>query len=342
MRPHLDRIYDHDACVGSEHTDPTARTLSLLSLLQTGRPWTVTDLAVRLAVSGRTMRRDLGRLRGLGYQVRTRPGPGGAVRLLASSAVPPLLFDDDEVLAVVAGLRLAGERLGADDAAGRAHAKLERLLPPRLAVRAAAAAAVTEVVPGVTPAVDLRTFGLLADAAAEQGRVSFAYRRRSGSESFRVVDPVRLVVRRGQWYLLAVDVDRDDWRTFRLDRVRDTERVPGTYARRDLPAASVQAYLHSDFARPGTRVSLVFATSAQRLADLLPDMDGELVPLDHSSCRYVTQVSSPLWFAATTAVLGVPFEVVEPTALADACRDLAAVLGGAGQVQTERRWASNE
>lgn len=90
------------------------------------------------------------------------------------------------------------------------------------------------------------------------------------------------------------------------------------------------------------RVSLVFATSAQRLADLLPNMDGELVPLDHSSCRYVAQVSSLPWFAATTAVLGVPFEVEEPTGLADACRDLAAVLGGVGQVQTERRCASRE
>lgn len=314
----------------NETADPTSRTLSLLSLLQTGRPWTVTGLANRLTVSNRTMRRDLGRLRGLGYRIETRPGPGSLVRLVASAAVPPLLFDDDEVIAVVAGLRMAEERLVDDDAAAvRAHAKLRRLLPPRLAARAAAAGAVTEVVPGGAPRVDLRTIGTLTDAAAEQGRVRFDYRDRGGNESSRVVDPVRLVVRRGQWYVVGVDWDREDWRTFRLDRVGNAERLPGTYVGHALPAASAEAYLSDDFARTGTHASLVFATSARQLADLLAVVDGELVPLPNGSCRYVTQVVGLTWFAATTAALGVPFVVEEPAELADACRYLATLLGAA-------------
>lgn len=231
-------------------TDPTTRALALLTLLQTGRSWSGADLAARLAVSPRTLRRDVDRLRTLGYAVVTRPGPGGTYRLTGGTAMVPLLFDDDEAIAIVTALAVLGPRLGPDDPAQRALAKLQQNLPARLARRAAAAAAGLEVLPEPTSVVDPAVIGVLADAAAEAGRVRFTYERSDGETSTRTVDPCRQVYGRGHWYLLAWDLDRDDWRVFRLDRITAAQRRPGAFDRRDLPAGTVADYLTSDFGRP--------------------------------------------------------------------------------------------
>lgn len=242
-----------------DSTDPTARALALLTLLQTGRRWSGADLADRLAISARTLRRDVDRLRGLGYAVLTRPGPGGTYRLTGGTAMVPLLFDDDEAIAIVTALAVLGPRLGPDDPAQRALAKLQQNLPARLARRAAAAAGGLEVLPERTSIVDPAVIGVLADAAAESGRVRFTYERADGEIAARTVDPYRQVYGRGHWYLLAWDVDRDDWRVFRLDRITAAERRPGVFDRRDLPAETVADYLTSDFGRPAGGRPLVAA-----------------------------------------------------------------------------------
>jgi predicted DNA-binding transcriptional regulator YafY len=232
-----------------DRTDPTARALALLGLLQTGRSWSGADLAERLAISLRTLRRDVDRLRTLGYAVLTRPGPGGTYRLTGGTAMVPLLFDDDEAIATVTALAVLGPRLGPDDPAQRALAKLQQNLPARLARRAAAAADGLEVLSEETSVVDPGVIGMLADAAVGSGRVRFGYERSDGETATRTVDPYGQVYGRGHWYLLAWDLDRDDWRVFRLDRITAVERRPGVFDRRDLPAATVADYLTSDFGR---------------------------------------------------------------------------------------------
>lgn len=229
--------------------DPTARTLALLALLQSGAVWPAGELADRLSTSVRTVRRDAARLRGLGYAVEARPGPGSGYRLGPGVAVPPLLFEPDEMTALVAGLALLQARLPADDAAGRARAKLDRVLPPTLRRRALATDLATEVLEGGGPDVRAADAGLVADAVAGEGRVRFDYVDQHGVPTRRLVEPYRHVLRGGQWYLVGFDVDRDDWRLFRFDRVREVERVPGVFARREFPAESVQRWFETDFGR---------------------------------------------------------------------------------------------
>ncbi len=317
--------------MGEETGDPTARTLRLLSLLSTGRARTGAELAALLGVSPRTVRRDADRLRGLGYSVTARPGPGGSYRLAPGSSMPPLLLSDDEAVTVMTALALAAPRLAPGDAAARALVKLRQVVPARLRARADATSSVTEVITGRLPTVDPVVIGDLAAAAAEDGRVRFAYRSRHGRTATRTVDPYREVVARGHWYLLGVDVERDAWRTYRLDRIEAVTRVPGRYRRRALPAEDAATYFAGNLGRPGVPVSVVFAAPARRMTDLLAGGDGELTALSADRCRYRTHAADLAWFAATTAALGVPFTVEHPDELAERCRALAALLGRAGR-----------
>lgn len=228
---------------------PTERALRLLALLQSRAGWTADELAGRLRVSSRTVRRDVDGLRRLGYAVEARPGPGSTYRLVPGVSVPPLLFDPDEITAVVAGLRLVRARLPGDDSAARALAKLDQVLPNRLRRRAAATDLATEVLEDGDPAVAAATVGIVADAVADGGRVRFTYRDQRGQSSIRLVAPYRHVLTGGRWYLIGLDLDRDDWRTFRFDRVTDIERVPGTSRLREFPDDSISRWFATDFGR---------------------------------------------------------------------------------------------
>src|SRR4051794_5158452 len=177
--------------------DPTKRTLTLLSLLQTRSAWPAAELAARLGISRRTLRRDADRLRSLGYAVVARPGPGSTYRLAPSLAIPPLLFTADEVGVMVTGLRLAQAQLH-DDAAASALAKLDQVLPPRLARRAGAADAATDVLDNGEPGADATTLGLVADAVAESGRLRFRYLDQHGRSSIRTLDPYRQLFHGGR------------------------------------------------------------------------------------------------------------------------------------------------
>jgi predicted DNA-binding transcriptional regulator YafY len=226
--------------------DPTERALLLLSLLQTHRFWPGAELTERLGVSARTLRRDVDRLRSLGYQVDATPGAAGGYRLATGAHLPPLLLDDEEAVAIAVGLRTAaGASIdGIDDTALRALAKLEQVLPDRLRRRVHAVH--TNVVSlqwGGGPTVDADALAVLALACRDHEQVRFDYRRRDGDDSSRLVEPHQLVSAGRRWYLVAWDVRRDDWRTFRLDRL-DRARLAGMRcAPRELPGGDAAAFV---------------------------------------------------------------------------------------------------
>ncbi|WP_341973903.1 WYL domain-containing protein [Microbacterium sp. LWO13-1.2] len=228
---------------------PTERALQLLSLLQGGGELPVDMLARRLEVSERTVRRDARRLRDLGYDVSARTGPGASYRLRPSVKIPPLLLSEDEIAAVAVGLGMLAAWEPADEAAASAAAKLTSLLPPRLARRARAVSLSTQVLHADRPAIDMATMGVLADAVANATRVRFAYRDSRERASLRQVEPYRHVLRGNRWYLVGFDVDRDAWRLFRLDRIRDAESGSERAAERAFPEESVEQWLATDFGR---------------------------------------------------------------------------------------------
>jgi len=216
--------------------DTSARLLRLLSLLQARRDWTGTELAARLDVTTRTIRHDMERLRGLGYPVDARPGVAGGYRLGSGGALPPLLLDDEEAVAVAVGLRTAasGSIAGIEETSVRALAKLQQVLPARLRHRVSAFQTALPV-PSRRPRVDPDVLTLIASACRDHERLRFDYQAHSGTASRRVVEPYRLVHDRQRWYLVAWDTGRDAWRTFRVDRVDPRPPAGPRFTPRPLP-----------------------------------------------------------------------------------------------------------
>src|SRR5690349_24438657 len=233
--------------------DPTARALRLLSLLQTYKFWSGSELAERLEVSSRTLRRDIDRLRVLGYPVDATPGAAGGYRLAAGSHLPPLVLDDDEAVAIAVGLRTAAGASveGIEETSVRALAKLEQVLPDRLRRRVNAVHAnVTQLRwEGEQSTFDTEVLAVLALACRDNEQVYFEYRSRTGDETSRLVEPHQLVSAGRRWYLVGWDVRRVDWRTFRLDRL-DTPRLGGVRFRpRELPTGDAAAYVAESMAQ---------------------------------------------------------------------------------------------
>ena len=213
--------------------DPTERALLLLSLLQTHRFWPGPELTTRLGVSARTLRRDVDRLRALGYPVDATPGASGGYRLAAGAHLPPLLLDDDEAVAIAVGLRAAaGVSIdGMEDTALGALVKLEQVLPDRLRRRVRAVHSnVVSLEWGSGPTVDPEALAVLALGCRDHEQIRFEYRRRDGDETSRLVEPYQLVSTGRRWYLVAWDIRREDWRTFRLDRL-ERARLAGAALR---------------------------------------------------------------------------------------------------------------
>ncbi|MFG3438830.1 helix-turn-helix transcriptional regulator [Nonomuraea sp. NPDC047897] len=246
--------------------DPAGRTLRLLELLTTRPGWPAAELARRLQVSTRTVRRDIARLQGLGYAVESRPGPGGHYALRPGARVPPLVFQDDEVMALVVALRMV-EGVLAGDASQRALTKLSQVLPRRLRGVLDHAAAGSENVDGGRGDVEPTTLAAVLRAAGAELPLRFVYRDRHGAVTRRRVEAVRCFYARGRWYALAHDLDAGDWRVFRLDRVHEPEpgpetrpetgpeTGPGTGAQtvgERRPVEDLAAWLATDFGRrPG-------------------------------------------------------------------------------------------
>ncbi|MBT3165960.1 YafY family transcriptional regulator [Streptomyces sp. Vc74B-19] len=313
-------------------TDTPARLLQLLSLLQTPREWPGGELADRLRVSRRTVRRDVERLRDLGYPVQATMGSDGGYRLVAGKAMPPLVLDDEEAVAIAVGLRAgAGHALeGVDEASVRALAKLEQVLPGRLRHRVSTLqAATTPLTSGDGATIAPETLTVMASTVAGHERLRFAYRAADGTESRRLTEPYRLVSTGRRWYLVAYDLDREDWRTFRVDRVSDPFATGARFAPRELPTGSAAEYLRRSMyrAQESYDVVVTFAAPAATVAARLPHWMGAPEALDEGSCRLRATVSDPKdWMAVRLAMLGYDFTVQEPAELVEAVRALGARL----------------
>jgi predicted DNA-binding transcriptional regulator YafY len=307
--------------------ETSARLLRLLSLLQARRDWTSTELAARLGVTTRTVRNDVDRLRRLGYPVDARPGVAGGYRLGAGGALPPLLLDDDEAVAVAVGLRTAasGSIAGIEEASVRALGKLQQVLPARLRRRVSAFQAYALPMPSRGPQVDPETLTMIAGACRDHERLRFDYRAHSGTATRRSVEPYRLVNDRRRWYLVAWDTDRDDWRTFRVDRMEPRHPAGPRFVPRALPP---DREILARVAR-GTgeatwryRARVVVHAPAAYTRGRLP-IPVEVEPLGEEQCAFEPGSDDPEMLALYLGMLGADFTIVDAPELVDALRTLA-------------------
>src|SRR5207248_9267591 len=225
----------------------SSRLLALLSLLQARRDWPGTKLADRLEVSARTVRRDIDRLRRLGYPVESLTGPSGGYRLRAGSAMPPLLLDDEEAIAIAVGLRTVarGSVAGIEDMAVLALVKLEQVLPAHQRRRVGALGSATFTLPAAGPTVDAQHLTVIAAACRDSECLRFGYQRRDGTRSRREVEPHSLLNHGRRWYLVAWDRRREDWRTFRVDRPAGPASTGVRFKARALPARDAAAFVEA-------------------------------------------------------------------------------------------------
>jgi predicted DNA-binding transcriptional regulator YafY len=302
-------------------TETSSRLLTLLSLLQARRDWPGSELAHRLDVSGRTIRRDVERLRGLGYPVESLTGPAGGYRLRAGTAMPPLLLDDDEAIAIAVGLRTAARAsvTGIEETSVRALVKLEQVLPAHLRRRVRALGSATTTLPAGGPTVDPQTLTVIAAACRDFECVRFAYRGRDGVASRREVEPHSLVNLGRRWYLAAWDRGRKDWRTFRIDRLRGPASTGVRFTPRDLPATDAAAYVSQSLSAAPNRYEarVTLHAPAEAVRKNVPSHWGTIEPIDDQSCEYRTGDDDLAWLALRVAMLGVDFDVHEPPELAE-------------------------
>ncbi|MCX4676500.1 transcriptional regulator [Streptomyces sp. NBC_01433] len=346
-------------------TDTPARLLNLLSLLQTPREWPGSELAERLAVSARTIRRDIDRLRDLGYPVEATRGSIGGYRLVAGAAMPPLLLDDEEAVAIAVGLRAgAGHAIeGVDEASVRALAKLEQVLPSRLRHRVSSLQhATVPLTRGDGSRIDPQTLTTLASAATGQERLRFTYRTGDGTETKRQVEPYRLVSTGQRWYLVAYDLQREDWRTFRVDRVSEPFATGTRFTARPLPdgddendergaggagdtsgargadstgggehrgGGDAAKFLARSMARmqPELRFDVSFEAPAEFVAARLPSRLGTPEPTGALGCRLrAVSTDSLEWLALRLALVDCEFSVHGPPQLVEYVDALGARL----------------
>lgn len=306
--------------------DPTARSLALLSMLQTHRHWKGSELARRLGVTERTVRRDVDRLRELGYRVDAVAGVDGGYRLAVGSHIPPLLLDDDEATALVVGLQRAAASAieGIEETTVALMAKLEPVLPDRVRRRVDALRASVDVMvwspPGET--VPTSTLTALSQGCRDGEEVRFDYRRRDGEDSRRLVQPHQLVSVGRRWYLVAWDVRRDDWRTFRLDRMTEPTPAGSRFERRALPGGDA-----AEFVARGLREvvaeheATVIVLSAVDDASAVGRRFGAKVhEVDAEHTRLELSADSEDWLASMIAILATRLDLVDveapPTVLA--------------------------
>ncbi|HKJ12749.1 MAG TPA: YafY family protein [Ornithinimicrobium sp.] len=312
------------------------RILRLLGLLQRRPSWTADELTRELGVTARSVRRDVQRLRNLGYPVQARAGVGGGYRLGAGTRLPPLLLDDQEAIATAVSLRMAsvGTVAGASEAAVRALAKLDQVMPPRLRseVRAVHDATATLVGPGVE--VDAELLVTIARACRDHVRVHFSYLRPDGRRSQRSVEPVQMVTTGRRWYLMAWDAERDDWRTFRLDRMSEVSSSTLRFSPRPHPdpATYVQRSVSGSPYRHLARVRL--HAPAERVRERVPPQVGRVEDQNDGWCVLEVGGDDLDWLALHIAALGFEAEILQPDGLREAVAGLArrlATMAGPGQ-----------
>ncbi|MEJ3748278.1 YafY family protein [Actinomycetes bacterium KLBMP 9797] len=309
--------------------ETSARLLRLLSLLQTPRDWTGADLAGRLAVDVRTVRRDIQKLRDLGYPVHATAGAAG-YRLGAGTKLPPLLLDDDEAVAVAVGLRTAasGSVAGIEETSLRALAKLEQVLPSRVRHRVNLLRSATVTMPAAGPTVDADVLTAVATACREQHRLRFDYERHDGTSAVRDAEPYRLVHTGRRWYLVGWDTERGDWRTYRVDRMRPRVPTGPRFTPRPAPDADLAGYLARGVSTATYRyqATIVVYAPAAAAAERIPPTVGVIEAVDEDTCVLHTGANSLDELAVWVAAFGFRFRVQEPPELIAHLRDLTARL----------------
>jgi predicted DNA-binding transcriptional regulator YafY len=320
----------------------STRTLRLLSLLQARRYWPGAELAGRLGVSARTLRRDIDRLRELGYPVEAQRGTDGGYQLAAGAALPPLVVDDEEAVALAVGLQTAaqGAAEGVAEASVRALAKVVQVMPGRLRRRVEALTAMT--VPGswgegggARQALDPAALTTIALACRDAERLRFGYVAASGAQTARHVEPHRLVALGRRWYLVGYDLDRQDWRSFRLDRLTGPRGTGARFRPRELPAEDAAAFVRAGI---GTLWSVyTVEVVAQAPADRVRERIGRWVTVEPDGadrCRIRMSTDQLEWALMGLGLMGAEFSVVSPPELVEQVRDWGArftrAAGGGG------------
>jgi len=310
--------------------ETSGRLLNLLSLLQTPREWPGPELARRLNVTVRTVRNDVDRLRQLGYPVHASRGAVGGYRLEAGTAMPPLLLDDDEAVAVAVSLRTAsgGAIEGLKETALRALVKLQQVLPQRLGRRVDALQSHTVRVSARRrgPQLDGRLLAMIAGTARDREIMRFQYSDYAGSATERRVEPYRLVNWGRRWYLVAFDLERNDWRTFRVDRITEPRSVGHRFTLRELPAEDIAAYVAAKTRQVQMKVRgrVIVHAAAERVESRMGGWnEGSIEPLSADRCLLQLGGRSVEDIAFWLGILDADFEVVDSPELAAAVKRVA-------------------
>ncbi|WP_460068412.1 helix-turn-helix transcriptional regulator [Streptomyces sp. YKOK-I1] len=317
----------------------SARLLALLSLLQTHRDWSGGDLADRLDITARTVRRDIDRLRELGYRITTVKGPAGGYRLEAGAQLPPLLFDDGQAIALAVALRTTAADTTltsvAEDAT-RALATLRQVMPPRLRHRIDLLdiTAVPPPAPRDVPGVDREVLLELSRVVRAREELRFDYPPTPADP--RRVHPHHLVTRRHHWYLVAWDLIREDWRTFRVDRIRPRTPTGPRFTPRELPGGDVAAFVTSRFrGNDGTTTDwpcqgeVILHLPAAEVAP--HTQDGIIEELGPDRCRLTLGSWSWPGLAAALGHFDTDIDIIGPPELTAAFTTLAARYARAGR-----------
>lgn len=319
--------------------DTSARLLRLLALLQARRFWPGPELAERLDVTERTIRRDVDRLRSLGYPVESSSGVAGGYALGVGASLPPLLLEDDEALAVTLGLRTAamGSVSGIEEAALRALTKIEQVLPTRLRRRVKALGdAVSPLYFGSTP-VDAARLSVLAGASRDFERAAFRYMDGKARITDRIVEPHGLVHTGSRWYLVAWDEAREDWRTFRLDRIDGDVKLRGAFTPRPLPEGNLAKYVARSFTEHvyTHTARVLFHAPIERLRPRVSPAVGRLEHVSANRCRLISGAHTLDVLAIHLAILGETFVIEDPPELVEAALEISKRLAHAARRKTK-------
>jgi predicted DNA-binding transcriptional regulator YafY len=309
----------------------STRLLRLLSLLLTRRHWTGIDLAERLEIHPRTLRRDMDRLRQLGYPIRASSGVEGGYSFRPGQDLPPLLLEDDEAFAVTIALRTAAAGMvnGIEESALRALVKLEQVMPARLRRRVDALRSAIQPLGRAGPAIDANALATLAAACRDQLRIEFAYVDRNGAATTRPVEPQGVVHTGHRWYLVAWDLLRADWRTFRIDRIQDDILVGSHFAPRPSPeGGDLRAFVSRSLAvnAYAEQASVILHAPLNVMAQRIPPYAGVLEAVDENRCLLRSGASDLDFIVYWLLALDVDFDVVAPAKLSDRLRIAAARL----------------
>jgi predicted DNA-binding transcriptional regulator YafY len=317
----------------------SSRALRLLSLLQTHRYWSGEELAGRLEVSVRTLRRDVERLRELGYPVQASPGVDGGYQLAPGAVLPPLVLDDEEAVALAVGLQAAaqGAVAGIAESSVRALAKLVQVMPPKLRRRVEAVRSMTERPAWGSAAseVDPAALVTVAQACRDTERLRFDYTAASGAGTQRLVEPLRLVSLGRRWYVVAYDLDRHDWRSFRLDRLARPVASGARFRPRELPAEDAAAFVRAGIGKLPVpyEVEAVVAAPVERVRAAIGRW-AEVAPTADGATRVRMRTDSLDWPAMALGTVGAEFTVLGPPAMVEHLRDWGARFSRAVTAET--------